>query len=99
MANMVVATDDEPQTAQVLGECSIAGEIFAHAVGDLHNAAYLHLLGHQDVIGDIGYTVGAFINILCALDIHKNTPRSGKQILLQISYHKIAAMWRFFEQN
>ena len=98
MSDMVIATDDETQTAQVLGERGVAGKIFAHTVRKLHDSAHLSLLRHKDIVGDVGHTVGAFINILRTLDIHKHTSVRQKKSLL-ISYHKSGVLCIIFEQS
>ena len=73
VADVVVAADDEAEAAEIFGKGSVAREIFAHAVADLNDAADMGVLGHENVVGDIGNAVRAFINILSAFYIHKPT--------------------------
>ena len=73
IAVLVVAADDEAEAAEIFGKGSVAREIFAHAVADLNDAADMGVLGHENVVGDIGNAVRALINILSALYIHKPT--------------------------
>ena len=65
--------DRSAVAAEIFGKGSVAREIFAHAVADLNDAADMGVLGHENVVGDIGNAVRAFINILSAFYIHKPT--------------------------
>lgn len=89
VADMVVPAHDKAQPAQIFGKGGIAREVFAHAVGQLDNAADLNLFGHHNVIGDVGYTVCAFINILRTFDIHKHT--SIQRAIFYCQYHTTKA--------
>ena len=78
VADVVVAADDEAESAQIFCECGITREIFTHSVADLHDAADMGILGYENIIGDIRNAVRAFINILCTFYIHKQHVRSQR---------------------
>ena len=73
VADVVVAADDEAESAQIFRERGIT-----HSVADLHDAADMGILGYENIIGDIGNAVRAFINILCTFYIHKQHVRSQR---------------------
>ena len=85
---MIVSADNEAQSAEILRKRGIARKILAHSVGQLHDTAHLYSFGNKNIIGDIGNTIGTFVNILRTLDIHMQHPIMDCTSSLLILYHK-----------